>query len=1038
VNSAAFSPDGRQIISGSWDQTIKLWDIATGRIIRTFEENTSHVYSVAFSPDGRQILSGSDGFVKLWDKATGNGIRTFYGDLRQVYSIAFSPDGRQILASSGNTIIWDVATGREIRKFTGTRATFSPDGRQILSASLDGIIRLWDTSTGREIRTFMGQPGLIVSLEFSHDGKHIVSNIRDFNINESIIKIWDVSTSREIITFTGYSSYVHSVMFSPDGTQILYGLGEGIIILSDISTGRIRRTFSGHAGQVLAAIFNTDGRYILSSSSDRTIKLWDTATSREIRTFSGETRSINSVVFSSDGKQILSGTGNTIKLWDATTGREIRTFFGHRGAVSSAVYSPDGRQILSASRDNTVKLWDLATGREIRTFSGHTEGVNSVAFSPDGRQIVSGSEDKTIKIWDIATGRENRTIHGGIYSAHTVAFDSSGRTIISKMYHLMAAGDGIIKLWDVATGRELRTITAHPGDSFNTMMSVALSADRQTIITGLTGRQEGIIKQWDLSTGREIMTFSGHSDSVTALAISPDNRRIVSFSSNNIVGGQYTGMGNTIKLWNTATGREIWSFSGLSCNIRSLAFSPDGRQIISGSSNGTTRFWDVVTGREIAQFISFIDGEWTVITPDGFYNASPNGDRHLNVRVGNNVYGIDQYRSTFFRPQIIEARLQGRPDPVQVATTIQQAGEPPMVVIRSPTNGTRVTTNHVELSVVIDSRQPLRNIQFLVNGRVLSGEAVRIISGTPRGFELETTGIRLTQNQNREEFNVILQLDPGNNRIEIIATNPHEGRDSVEVFSQQAAAQHVLPNLWILSIGVNRYDSPLLSNLNYAVNDAREIVNVFRAQERRVYRQVNSRLIADGTPILPTRENILDGFDWLKGASPNDVIILFIAGHGLLDQNGGFFFMPSDAAFNDNGSIRSARAISFREIQSVLDVPGQKILFIDACHSAGVSGMTRAVDNNRLVRDLESHGTVILASSRGDQQSQERSELRHGVFTYAIIQGLRGEAYPNNEVITLAGLQLYVSNKVRELTNNAQEPTFGSPGYTDFPVARTR
>jgi len=484
--------------------------------------------------------------------------------------------------------------------------------------------------------------------------------------------------------------------------------------------------------------------------------------------------------------------------------------------------------------------------------------------------------------------------------------------------------------------------------------------------------------------------------------------------------------------------------------VRSVGFSPDGKQILSYSYHDkTVRLWDVSTGKEIAQFISFIDGEWLVLTPEGYYNASPKGDKYLNVRVGNDAYGIDQFRSIFYRPQIVEARLQGRPDPVRVTTDINNAASfaPPVVKILNPQNGAVLSSNQVELSVsIIDEKQPIKTVKVLVNGRLVGGDSMRGISGV-RGGDLETTGIRLTDNVNKVEFRLNIALDPGANRIEVIANNPYsEGRDSIEVTCRQpVSVKNALPNLWILSIGVNRYDdAQRLPSLSFAVNDAKAIIDAFKTQAGKRYGKVEALLIADGEKITPTHDNIVDNFKFLRQAGPQDVILLFIAGHGVNDRDGNFYFMPSDAAFNADGSIRDSKAISSRVIQQVLNWPGQKLVFIDACNSAGTSSnLTRRVNNDRLVMDLISDpsissSSVIFTSSKGDQPSFEMDRYKHGVFTYTLLEGLKGAAdLMKKGEITMTALELYIREKIPSLTDGQQTPTTARPnGYDDFVVVK--
>ncbi|CAI2716970.1 caspase family protein [Nitrospina watsonii] len=282
VTSVAFSPDGRYALSGSWDATLKLWEIATGKEVRTFTGHTYLVTSVAFSPDGRYALSGSvDYTLKLWEVETGKEVRTFRGHKHGVTSVAFSPDGRYALSGSWDETLklWEVATGKEVRTFTGHTsavlpAAFSPDGQYALSGSQDNTLKLWEVATGKEIRTFTGHEGFVVSVAFSPDGRYALSGSHD-----KTLKLWEVATGKEIRTFTGHTKHtksVNSVAFSPDGRYALSsGGGDKTLKLWEVETGREIRTIRGHKRGVIYVAFSPDGRYALSGSTDGTLKLWD-------------------------------------------------------------------------------------------------------------------------------------------------------------------------------------------------------------------------------------------------------------------------------------------------------------------------------------------------------------------------------------------------------------------------------------------------------------------------------------------------------------------------------------------------------------------------------------------------------------------------------------------------------------------------------------------------------------------------------------------------------------------------------------------
>ncbi|MCA2696745.1 MAG: hypothetical protein IM492_11285 [Microcystis sp. M040S2] len=449
VLSVNFSPDGKTLVSGSDDKTIKLWNVETGKEIRTLYGHDNSVTSVNFSPDGKTLVSGSDdNTIKLWNVETGQEIRTLYGHDSYVSSVNFSPDGKTLVSGSYDKTIklWDVETGQEIRTLYGHdnfvySVNFSPDGKTLVSGSNDKTIKLWNVETGQEIRTFKGHDSYVYSVNFSPDGKTLVSGS-----NDKTIKLWNVETGQEIRTLYGHDSYVWSVNFSPDGKTLVSGSNDKTIKLWNVETGQEIRTLKGHDSSVYSVNFSPDGKTLVSGSYDKTIKLWDVETGQEIRTLYGHDSYVWSVNFSPDGKTLVSGSDDkTIKLWNVETGQEIRTLKGHDSSVLSVNFSPDGKTLVSGSDDKTIKLWNVETGQEIRTLKGHDNSVNSVNFSPDGKTLVSGSWDYTIKLWNVETGQEIRTLKGHDFYVNSVNFSPDGKTLVS------GSADKTIKLWNLGT-----------------------------------------------------------------------------------------------------------------------------------------------------------------------------------------------------------------------------------------------------------------------------------------------------------------------------------------------------------------------------------------------------------------------------------------------------------------------------------------------------------------------------------------------------------------------------------------------------------
>jgi RNA polymerase sigma factor (sigma-70 family) len=281
------------------------------------------------------------------------------------------------------------------------RIEFSPDGRHLLSCGMDATIRLWDLHTGREVRRFEGHEDRVECVNFSADGRRFLSASWDWTI-----RLWDVESGKELrrIQFLGEPGvHVSGDWWLPDGRRCLaLATDHHALQIYDVQTGKLLKDFGRHPGHIYSAALSPDGRQVLEGSYDYVapLRLWDVDSGQLIREFKGHIGKIFGIAFSPDGRFALStSTDNLVRLWDVNTGESVRVFEGHVNGAYGVAYSPDGRRALSAGADHTVRLWNTTTGAEQVRFFGHVAGVDCVAFSADGRYAASGGQDKTVRVW---------------------------------------------------------------------------------------------------------------------------------------------------------------------------------------------------------------------------------------------------------------------------------------------------------------------------------------------------------------------------------------------------------------------------------------------------------------------------------------------------------------------------------------------------------------------------------------------------------------------------------------------------------------
>jgi eukaryotic-like serine/threonine-protein kinase len=307
------------------------------------------VWGVAFSPDGQRLASASrDQTVKIWDTATGKELLALKGHAGQVYGLAFSPDGQRLASGSWDQTvkIWESATGRELLALKGhtgwvNGVAFSPDGQRLASASHDQTVKIWDCATGKELFALKGHASQVWSVAFSPDGQRLASASHD-----QTVKIWDSATGKELFALKGHAGWVMSVAFSPDGQLLASGCYDRTVKIWDSATGRELFALKGDAGLVRCVVFSPDGQRLASANNDPTVKMWDSATGKELPALKGHTDAVLSVAFSPDGQRLASGSlDKTVKIWDSVPGKELFAIKGHAGGVWSVAFSPDGQRL---------------------------------------------------------------------------------------------------------------------------------------------------------------------------------------------------------------------------------------------------------------------------------------------------------------------------------------------------------------------------------------------------------------------------------------------------------------------------------------------------------------------------------------------------------------------------------------------------------------------------------------------------------------------------------------------------------------------
>ena len=579
--SLAIAPDNRTAVLAGQAGTLVIWDIVTGRELRTLRGHNELVKCIALSPDGQRALSGSiDKTLKIWDLTNGQELRTLVGHAGSVNCVALSPDGLTAVSGGydGAIMEWDLSSGKVVRSFleqTGqvTSVAYSPDGRNLFAATrsfdretqkAQGKLQQWDLAQGQIVRTFGHQKQVIEHVAISADGQMAMAGMSD-----QTMLLWDLNTGEELRKFAGHSAQISNLTFSPDGRKVLSGSSDGGLKLWDLSTGKEQCIYLGHSQMVWSLGISPDGRFALSGSTDGILKLWDLADRQERRFLNGHVAPVRTIVIAADGRTALSGSwDNNIRHWDLDSGKDLHSIPQPTGGNGAAI-SSDGNFALFPNADFSLNLWDLVNGESLRRLAGHTKPIGCVAFSPDGRTALSASVDQTLKYWDLESGSELYTLKGVHPQVNGIAISPDGRTAVSA-----GSYEKGVKIWDLGSGELRHSLSGH---EIGGEWSVSISRDRTLLSSG----GDPILKLWNLDDGQELRPLTGHQEQVWGTAISTDGRLAFTGSHD-----------STLRIWDLTRGKELRTLPANQDMVSSLAIAEDGRMAMSGGMQGSLLLWD--------------------------------------------------------------------------------------------------------------------------------------------------------------------------------------------------------------------------------------------------------------------------------------------------------------------------------------------------------------------------------------------------------------------------------------------------------------
>lgn len=1017
VNDVAYSPNGKLLATAGQDKKVIVWDVVLKKTLLVLPHK-DFANKVAFSPDGK-YLATADESLHIWDIVSGAMVNEMaWCKNNKITMLNYSSDGLCLYSGTDRDYCtWDLQTNQyrvsNYRSISSSVPAVNTQRGWIAIAKTDTDVEIRNISDDRVVHTFSNLPEPVKNFAFSADGSQLAIISTKYNEFGEVL-LFDLSTGQQRFRRRISNTSVDVALFSNDGKTLYCGDCNNKVYFIDTQSSGVTNTVTIKNWVKGLAIEEVYGN--LAIGTLQMAASYNLRTGQIVGEYKGQSlRPVNDIYFTPDGKNLLTNQF----LWSGAnsqlSGNVIQEDMMYVGPYNYSI-APDGKSAFVSTPNKMIKRWSLSTGKEISVFTGLTGNAGLTAINPKGNILISLGEDNSISFWDVTSKTRIRSIPTETKHHTQLVFSPDERFIA------YTNGYNEVVVINAENGEKM-----HHFKTWGTLSCpIAISPDSK-YISGYNSGQRSIVLV-DLSNGQEVKSFKPTTPYVNSITFSSDGRTIACGTHDNIV-----------QLWDIATGNELKQLKGHTTWVMKVSYSNHGRYIATGSYDGSSRIWDAQTLEELAQLYYFSNDSWVIVTPDGRFEAKGDAMQLVHYVQGLDVLPIESFFDKYYTPnlfaQVLEEKNLQKQEIIRGKDLSKGFALPPSVKIINIPGNQSVATASLDVEVeVTDQGGGIDEILLYLNGK--------LVETTQRGFKpIEKKG-----EANVKTFS--LQLTNGTNEIKATAYNLQR-TEAIPciVHVNYIADDSQQPNLYLVCIGINEYKNQKY-NLQYAIPDADAFFNQVKKGAKPIFRRIETKFIQNTEA---TRDNILRAFgDIQLSARQQDVLIFYYAGHGVMSEEEedcpvDFYLIPTDVTtlYGNNDMLRS-KAISARELMDVSrKVKAQKQLFIlDACQSGGAveTFASRGVAEEKAMMQLaRSAGIALFAASNSDQYASEIKQLGHGVFTYSILEALKGKADGGygDQKITISELRAYLDDNVPELTKQyrgqAQFPQCIMKGM-DFPI----